>query len=75
MAVNLRSPRLEAVLGVQPGALDARALHRLVEVGVCELEELDFKAAPTRDPAELAKDVAAMAPTRGEGSSSLGWPR
>jgi Putative DNA-binding domain len=63
-----RLHRVEQLLGAPLGAeLTAASVHRLVENAVREDADLDFKAALYRrdDDEELAKDVAAMANTRG----------
>jgi predicted HTH transcriptional regulator len=65
----IRWSRLHAALGVGPRELTIDLFRRAVAEGVTEDDDLDWKEPlPGREPAnadEFAKDVAAMANTRG----------
>lgn len=65
----MRFPRLEALLGVPPQAIDEAVLRTAADSGVPEGQDLDWKRTlylqGDRGSLELAKDVAALANTAG----------
>lgn len=69
MTIRLRFPAVERLLGATLDRIDAAALGNLVDNSVEESAQLEFKTVPDKrwspDPAELAKDICALANASG----------